>query len=57
MHEGQIIRIIDGPFRGFLGVVKRLDGQIAKVIVRAYGRDTPVDLAIRQIELVPESSS
>jgi len=57
VRQGQIVRVIDGPFAGFFGEVKIVDGQIAKVAVQAYGRATPVDLALRQIELVPENSN
>jgi transcription antitermination factor NusG len=37
--------------------VKEVDEQTVKVDVQAYGRVTPVDLALRQIELVPENSN
>ena len=57
VRQGQIVRVIDGPMTGFMGEVKKVDGQIAKVAVQVYGRDTPVDLALRQIELVPENSN
>jgi transcriptional antiterminator NusG len=57
VREGQIVRVIDGPFTGFRGEVKELDEQTAKVGVQVYGRVTPVDLALWQIESVPESSS
>jgi transcription antitermination factor NusG len=57
VREGQIIRVIDGPFTGFRGEVRKVDEQTAKVDVQVFGRDTPVDLALRQIELVPENSN
>ena len=57
MREGQIVRVIDGPMTGFRGEVKKVDGQIAKVAVRVFGRDTPMDLALGQIELVPGNSN
>ena len=53
--EGRIVRVIDGPFAGFRGEVKEVGEQTVKVDVQAYGRATPVDLALRQIELVPEN--
>jgi transcriptional antiterminator NusG len=56
VHKGQIVRVIDGPFTGFRGEVKKVDGQTAHVAVQVFGRDTPMDLALGQIELVPESS-
>jgi transcription termination/antitermination protein NusG len=57
VREGQIVRVIDGPFTGFRGEVKEVDEQTVKVDVQAYGRVTPMDLALREIELVPENSS
>jgi transcription antitermination factor NusG len=57
VREGQIVRVIDGPMTGFRGEVKKLDGQTAKVDVQVYGRATPMDLALGQIELVPGNSN
>ena len=54
VRKGQIVRVIAGPFAGFRGVVKEVIGQTAKVAVQVFGRITPVDLALGQIELVPE---
>lgn len=54
---GQIVRVIDGPFTGFRGEVKEVDEQTAKVAVQVFGRVTPMDLALGQIELVPENSN
>jgi transcription termination/antitermination protein NusG len=55
--EGRIVQVIDGPFIGFRGEVKEVNEQTVKVDVQTYGRATPVDLALRQIELVPEISN
>jgi len=55
--EGRIVQVIDGPFTGFRGEVKEVDEQTVKVAVQTYGRATPVDLALRQLELVPENSN
>src|SRR5262245_33271954 len=55
--EGRIVQVIDGPFTGFRGEVREVDEQTVKVDVQAYGRATPVDLSLRQIELVPENSN
>ena len=57
VHKGQIIRVIDGPFSGFRGEVKKVDEQTAHVAVQVFGRITPVDLAFGQIEGVPENSN
>ena len=37
------------------GVTEKVDGQIAKVAVQVYGRDTPMDLGLGQIELAPRN--
>jgi transcriptional antiterminator NusG len=55
--EGRIVQVIDGPFTGFRGEVKEVDERTVKVDVQTFGRVTPVDLALRQIELVPENSN
>ena len=57
VREGQIVQVIDGPFTGFRGEVKEVDEQTAKVAVQVFGRVTPLDLALGQIELVPENSN
>ena len=57
MREGQIVRTIDGPHAGFRGEVKEVDEQTAKVSVQVFGHVTPMDLALGQIELVPENSN
>jgi transcription antitermination factor NusG len=56
VREGQIVRVIDGPFTGFRGEVKEVDEQTAKVAVQVFGRVTPMD-TLGQIELVPENSN
>jgi transcriptional antiterminator NusG len=57
VREGQIVRVIDGPFSGFRGEVKEVDEQTAKVAVQVFGRVTPMNLALGQIELVAENSN
>src|SRR5262249_8879777 len=57
VREGQIVRVIDGPLTGFRGEVKEVNEQTAKVAVQVFGRVTPMDLALGQIELVPENSN
>ena len=52
--EGEIVNIIDGPFKGFEGAVSEIDavkGKI-KVMVSMFGRETPVELDILQIEKI-----
>jgi transcriptional antiterminator NusG len=55
--EGRIVQVIDGPFTGFRGEVKEVEELTVKVDVQTFGRVTPIDLALRQIELVPETSN
>jgi transcription antitermination factor NusG len=55
--EGRIVQVIDGPFTGFRGEVKEVDEQTVKVDVQAFGRVTTMDLALRQLDLVPENSN
>jgi transcriptional antiterminator NusG len=57
VRDGLIVRISDGPFTGLRGEVKEVGERSVKVTVQVYGRDTPVDLTFRQIELVPENSN
>jgi transcriptional antiterminator NusG len=51
---GQKVRIIDGPFNDFMGVVDEIDMDKAKarVMVSFFGRDTPVELDFLQVEKV-----
>jgi transcriptional antiterminator NusG len=53
--EGRIVQVIDGPFTGFRGEVKEVDERTVRVDVQTFGRLTPMDLALRQIKLVPEN--
>jgi transcription antitermination factor NusG len=59
VREGQIVRVVDGPFTGFRGEVKEVDEQTStvKVAVQVFGRVTPMDLALGQIERVPKNSN
>jgi transcriptional antiterminator NusG len=49
---GQKVRIVDGPFNDFIGVVDEIDVERAKVrvLVSFFGRDTPVELDFLQVE-------
>ena len=50
--KGQSVRITDGPFADFIGVVESLDTDKGKVnvLVSFFGRETPVELDLLQVE-------
>ncbi|HLG21765.1 MAG TPA: transcription termination/antitermination protein NusG [Candidatus Manganitrophaceae bacterium] len=52
--KGDNVRIIDGPFLGFNGVVDEVntDQSKVKVLVSIFGRSTPVELSFLQVERV-----
>jgi transcriptional antiterminator NusG len=51
---GDSVRIVDGPLDGFIGTVDELDvdKNRVRVIVSMFGRETPVELELDQIEVV-----
>jgi transcriptional antiterminator NusG len=51
-RSGQKVRIIDGPFNDFMGIVDEIDIDRAKVrvFVSFFGRETPVELDFLQVE-------
>ncbi len=51
-HKGDAVKIIDGPFYNFTGVVDEVDHnkQIVRVMVTIFGRQTPVELEFSQVE-------
>ncbi len=53
-QPGEKVRIIDGPFDGFIGNVDRIDMERATVhvMVSFFGRETPVELDFLQVEKV-----
>jgi len=50
--EGQTVKIIDGPFTDFIGVIKEINQEKrkAKVLVFIFGRDTAIEVDLIQLE-------
>ncbi len=54
--EGDTVSIIDGPLSGFNGTVEQLDIEKNKVrvTVSMFGRETPVELELDQVEALDD---
>lgn len=50
--EGDSVRVIDGPFEGYFGVVEEISMGRGKVRIRMsmFGRETPTELEFDQVE-------
>ncbi|MBI2868371.1 MAG: KOW motif-containing protein, partial [Chloroflexi bacterium] len=51
-RKGQSVRVIDGPFIDFVGVVDEINTEKGKVkvLLSLFGQETPVELDFLQIE-------
>jgi transcriptional antiterminator NusG len=49
---GESVKVTDGPFNGFTGVIEEVnnDKKRVKVIVKVFGRQTPLELSFMQVE-------
>ena len=51
-EPGEVVRVTDGPFNDFSGVVEQVNYEKSKVrvAVQILGRSTPVELDFSQVE-------
>lgn len=51
---GDMVNVVDGPLEGFSGIVEEVDTtkNMVRVTISMFGRETPVDLELDQLELI-----
>jgi len=51
---GETVKVIDGPFNGFDGVIENINEEKRKleVMVKIFGRKTPLELSYMQVEKI-----
>ncbi len=51
---GETVKVIDGPFNGFDGVIEKINEEKRKleVMVKIFGRKTPLELSYMQVEKI-----
>ncbi len=49
---GETVKVIDGPFNGFNGIIEEINEEKKKlkVMVKIFGRKTPLELSFMQVE-------
>ena len=53
---GDSVKVTDGPLSGFIGTVDELEPERdrVRVVVSMFGRETPVDLELDQVEVIKD---
>ncbi|MBQ9214814.1 MAG: transcription termination/antitermination factor NusG [Bacteroidales bacterium] len=53
---GENVKVVDGPFKGFIGIIEDINDEKKKlqVMVKIFGRKTPLELGFIQVEKVKE---
>ncbi len=51
-YVGESVKVIDGPFNNFSGVIEEVNEEKKKlkVMVKIFGRKTPLELSFMQVE-------
>jgi len=51
-NVGEAVKVIDGPFNNFSGVIEEINEEKKKlkVMVKIFGRKTPLELGYMQVE-------
>ena len=51
---GETVKVVDGPFNGFDGTIERVieDKRKLEVMVKIFGRKTPLELSYMQVEKI-----
>jgi len=51
---GETVKVIDGPFNGFDGLIEKIneDKRKLEVMVKIFGRKTPLELSYMQVEKI-----
>jgi len=53
-NVGETVKVVDGPFNGFDGIIEKVNEEKRKleVMVKIFGRKTPLELSYMQVEKI-----